>query len=305
MHGLRVAYVCWLAGILGVVYSVPCSALDWQAPAGCLTPEQAEARLRETVDPEASRSVHVQLDRFATGEWRARIRWPDAEVEQERVLYAADCAELARAALLVLELSLPERAKDIDASRARSADESAHGWQLSARAAGLVDSGALPRTAFAVSALLAVELDRWLLEAGGSYFIPREKQLADEITIEIGLAAAALRSCLRVLGPTRGFGQLSLSTCAAVELGRTRGRAEGLLDVERVSGLWAAAAPAIAFASHAWRVVRPELLVELSLPFRRPSFDVDGLGSAFQAAPVALRVALGLRFGLFTRERAE
>lgn len=291
-HGARLA---WLAWLLGVLWSTPCAALSWQAPPGCLTSEQASGRLRETVEPSASATVQVWIDRFHTGEWRARITWSDGGAHEERVLYAVDCAELGRATLLVLELALPERVVESEQADIVDAPTLHPPIKLGLRLSGMLDSGVLPSAAFGIAGSLLLERQRLLLEAGGGYFLPQNKPLAEhDVRIHLALAFALVRGCYRFSGPSRAAAGMSVSACAAAELGRARGRARDLTDSHHVQGMWGAALPGLKLSFHKWPRVRPDLMLELDVPFRRPSFDVAGVGSVFQAASAAIRLSLSV-----------
>ncbi len=304
---LLFALTCWLW------LSAPAFARAsdfWQAPPGCPSAKQADAALRKLTEgesPFARGQARVFIDRAPSAELRAHVELGHGDAREKRTLLAHDCKALTEAALLVIALAASELESE-DASSADAPTASQHSAQqahdrarFSLGVLSQLDAGSLPHATWGLGA--SVGLDYRRLQAGleVSYFGPRIKALPDgEIGgIEVGLVRGALSACYALYAPNMGrepgsAGLPSLSPCVAFEQGVAWGRGVGLVDSRERAGAASSAVLGLSVALRGLGMLLPVARADVGARLRSPSFDVQGVGSVFRAAPVFFRGSLGL-----------
>ena len=257
--------------------------------------------LAELVPParlaQARRSLRVRIGQVTGQGFEAEVRIHGEAGEIARVLSGASCEGVAEAALLVIAVALdpeglvgheglPSPAPEVDHAEARKA----RARRASLGLGVLGDFGSLPAPSVGLGLHAGLGWSVWQVAIELTGFWPRETR-EDAATAQgrMGLFSGALRSCVDLLRePVR------LGPCAAVELGAATGRGTHVREGTTAVGLWALGLGGVALGLpvREGRAFSPQLLAALGVPWARPSFEVDGYGRVFRAAPWVARISI-------------
>ncbi|MBK7857713.1 MAG: hypothetical protein IPJ65_03600 [Archangiaceae bacterium] len=297
-------------------------ALRWVAPDVCpperevLEAVRANLSDRTRLETTALRA-EVEVTRVAQRRFRMQLTLDEGS-EPQRALESPACADLGRAAALIIALAIDQRA----ASEVAPVEEAlapapqpqpqppppapaaaqrvelppapapAHRWAVHAALGGAL--GSLPGAAWGVAAGGAWLWRGFELELEGRYLAPRAAMSPARPGVggQFELLTGALSGCHTV-----GFE--ALRACVGLELGALRSVGVGV-EVQRDASLWAAPFAAVVgrWAVFAHFALRAGL--ELGAALWRPHFVVEGVaGDVFQPAPVTGRLTCGLEALLF------
>ncbi|MDD9969322.1 MAG: hypothetical protein OXR73_23970, partial [Myxococcales bacterium] len=283
--GLRpIPWVGALAWLLGLLVGVPGAVraedwISWNAPAECPADDEMEAHVRDLVgtDVKPTTMAHIVIDRQVAG-YRARIQLANAAGVGRRVLYDAQCADLANAAALVVALGVTvQPRKTTEPLR----------WSAAARAGAVF--GLLP--APALTAGLSVSLQGPVeLEAHGDYFVPQTKQLEDGIVGgRMWLIGAGIR-----LGLPLGGDQLQWSPRVGVDVYRLTAEGRGGTESFTVGNTMWGPAGGLSLRWQPLDHFGVVLVAEGVLPLRRARVVFTDTGPLHQPSILAFRLLMAI-----------
>lgn len=277
-------------------------AISWNAPGECPGIDALKAEVRRMagqVPPPAERlAAEVTVRRAAGAGWQLTLATKAGTREGERKLAGADCAELMRAAALVMALMINPQANAIaepppppppapppppPVERAR---------RFSAGADVVVGSGALPDVAPGFGVRFAAGASSpFSVELRASVFMSRSTASASDPTKggSFDLMDGALAGCARARRDRR----LSPGACAGASVVRLHGAGYGVTSPDDASAWWTAA-----FAEANLRVrITPRNALRAAaqavFPLGRPDFALAGVGQVFEPDAIWLRGTLG------------
>jgi hypothetical protein len=307
---------------LALAFATAGIELDWSAPAGCPDAPTAAALLREQLHgEEADARARVVIEPLDRG-WSARVSIEAGEPLAPRVLSAADCDDLARAAILVIAVSIDPIAVARDAAPA--ADErpivpppiepSGHAGVVAPttastrardrprdrdapsihtlRIGGGVGLQVVPALGGVVELAYALGRPRWRFEAGARYQPPLEVHYDDE---DVGGRVQALTFVARAC-PVPTLGRVAFPICFGVEGGPVFGRGLGVANVDQPVTVWVAAQAGLGIVVRVHRVVGIALGTELLVTLARPAFHLGDREDLFRTPVVGGRALVGLEF---------
>ncbi len=312
----------FLASIFQASPAAAVIPLEWDAPEGCPTTVVVLDELRQALghDPvdlgrvSRVRGVVVADTAASPRHFRLTLEVAYAEQRSVRTFEAGRCEDLGRAAALAIAIAVhserdgggpPVGVTEVDvppsasASAPSDAGEAAHSeseaprspsWSGAAHA--VLDAGALFEPAIGVGVGARAALAPFELSLMG-VFLPNQRQavgLAD--SVQLGLVAAGLRACVRVLDAA-----LVVGGCIAGEAGRFTARGVGLTPGREVHDLWLAVGPSALARTAFAGPLQLELLVEPLLPLARKQYAVNGTDVIHSPSAVDLRVQVGLSIG--------
>jgi len=300
------------SGVAGAQPSRPDAVqLDWRAPAGCPTPAAMRDRIAEVAGESARSATRVQARARQLGSsWIVELDAGDGL----RSLRGRSCADVARAAALVIGMAVRRRAEapgpptqvaDGELPRwSRSSSDDAPpqaevriaravrerrpgGPDLAVRATLGAATGVLPgwagmaRAGVETSwrrAALRLEAEAATLSSG------LRLDSGDEVAVRETLVAAVASGCW-VMRP--------LSWCAGLEVGQVHASAVAQVDHVSGSALWTAVGAGPSLVAPLGDAISLVLHTEASVPLVFPRFFINGEGVS-RPDPVSLRAGLGL-----------
>lgn len=319
------------AGVALLALAVPARAdeprvaLRWTAPEGCPAGSRVVAevdRLLGAHGARPARPLEVKAEVIAgdAGALRVHLEIEGDAGPRTRDLSAASCDALADAAALILAMTIDPAAVTAAPPPVRPlpapppptplpppppppplpapAPSLRPRFHLAAWARA--DLGSLPGVSFAAGGTAALGLGALRVELGAGA-APARTQAASRPAAsgataggEISLIAGSAGLCYGVLPE----GRLELSPCAAIELGRLHAAGFGVTTPGEGNVLWSAARLGARFAW--WPMSRAAIVLraEAAVPFARPTFVLEGLGTVHRPGPVAGRLGgeLEMRF---------
>jgi hypothetical protein len=280
--------------------------LDWQPPVGCPDAADMSADIAEAAGGPASGRARIRAQREPGGAWTIEVDVGDGA----RVLRGQSCAEVARAAAVVVGVALRERAEparqadDVEVPRwtgaeprwsdaqplriERSAPPRPRATQLVASAAVGAVAGVLPETAGMVRAGAALTWRRAAIRVDGGLASARTAmslESGDEVALRSIFVGATGSGCWIA-------GRLWL--CGGVELGQLRATAAAATDEVAGHGTWAAVRAGPSVAVPVGSTLDLVLEVDGAVPLVYPRFSVNS-EPIDDPAPVSVRAGLGLR----------
>ena len=286
--------------------------LDWQAPAGCPTPAAMRDRIAE-VAGESARSatrVHARARQQGTS-WIVELDAGDGP----RSLRGRTCADVARAAALVIGMAVRRRAEapgpptqvaDGELPRwSRSSSDDAPPQQAEVRIARAVPgrrSGGPDLAVRATVGAAAGVLPGWAgMARAGVETSWRRAALrldAEAATLSSGLRLdtgdeVAVRETLVAAVASGCWVTRPLSWCAGLEVGQVHASAVAQVDRESRSALWTAVGAGPSLVAPLGGAVSLVLHTEASVPLVFPRFFINGQRVS-EPDPVSLRAGLGL-----------
>jgi hypothetical protein len=306
-----------LSGVAAVAHAQataapPAVRIDWQAPSGCPTSAAVRDQVADVAGESMPRArrVRARARQLASGSWIVELDAGDGP----RALRGRSCADVARAAALVIGLAVrrhaeaqaPPQIADSEVPRfSRGGDET----PIVPGEAGRVERAApLPRVGqpdlrvrAAVGATTGMmgglsPMVRAGLETSWTRAAIRLEASAaagssglrltggEEVALRSQLVAAAASGCWH----TR-----PLSWCAGVEVGQMRASAAAAADEESGSGLWTAVGAGPSVVAPLADAVALVVQAEASVPIVFPRFSVNG-ERVSDPDSVSLRTGLGL-----------
>jgi hypothetical protein len=284
--------------------------IDWRAPAGCPGAAAMRDQIAEVAGASMARggAVRARARQLASGGWIVELDAGDGP----RSLRGRTCAEVARAAAIVLGLAVrrhaeaqpPSQVDDSEVPRWRrggAADlvddeprvERAARWprvgrpDLRVRAAVGAATGVLPGWAPMARAGLETSWTRASLRleaAAATTGSGIRLASGDEVDLRAQLVAAAATGCWLVR---------PLSLCAGVEVGQMRATAVAAVDEKSGSGLWTAVAAGPSLVAPLADAVALVVQAEAAVPLVFPRFKING-EPVSEPDAVSLRTGLGL-----------
>lgn len=281
-------------------------AVTWTAPEGCPSEDEIKAEVRRmagTAAPAAEATeVHATVSRDPGNTWQLTLTTKVGSREGERKLSASDCAELGRAAALVIALMINPAADPSAAPPVVTPPpapppapppppEPPRTSRFALGAAILIGSGEMPDGAMGLGARFAAGGGTFSAQLRGDLWFPRDASSAAKPSaggsfdaVDVGLGACLTARPDRRLGP---------NLCAGAAVTGTHAAGFGVNNPGAATAIFAGA-----FLEGALRVKLTmrnalRLGVEGLVPFERPSFALAGVGAVFRPAPIWLRGSLG------------
>jgi hypothetical protein len=280
--------------------------LQWNAPAHCPDRGHALAAIDSALGPADGRSgapavVRVTITQTGEARWTADIWMYDATGSGERSVAGSSCDQVAQAATLIVALAMAtsNEVESNAAQQARAPGAAAHpetNYRLRSDAGVRVlgDTGSLPEPDLGLALTLGLGYRRLRAELDLSGWLPR-LAAQDHVATRGGrffLYTAALRGCVDLLNAADGGG-FSLGPCLSAEAGATAGRGFGLSVRHTENVFWGAGLVGFSVRYLAAAPLWLGMLGEFGLPFHRPAWKIDDLGTVFQPGPWLGRVSLG------------
>lgn len=281
-------------------------AITWTAPEGCPGADEIKAEVRRMAGAAAptaeATEVHATVLRDPGNAWQLTLTTKVGARQGERKLGASDCAELGRAAALVIALMINPAADPSAAPPVVTPPpapppapppppEPPRASRFALGAAVLVGSGQLPDGAIGLGARFAVGGGAFSAQLRGDLWFPRDAGSAAKPSAggSFGAVDLGLGGCLTAR-PDRRLGP---NICAGAAVTGTHATGFGVNNPGAATVISAGA-----FLEGALRVkltTRNALRVgiEALAPFERPSFALAGVGTVFRPAPIWLRGTLG------------
>jgi hypothetical protein len=182
---------------------------------------------------------------------------------------------------------IPAVAPPADAGRARGVRPS-----FRVQAWATADAGSLPGVSLAVGGKAAVVIEALRIELGGGVWLDRRANLAQPASAggEVGLAVGSADACWSFLRAA----QIELGPCLGFELGSLHADGFGASSTSSGSALWSAIQGGGLLAWSPVSRVAALFRLDAAVPFARPTFVIDGLGSVYRSSPVVGRATLGV-----------
>jgi len=282
--------------------------LKWRAPSGC--PDEAWARKaidaylgQRKLDAFKPIAVRVEITRAPGGRWRGALSMGGG-ASGDRVFEGNNCARVGDAAVLIVAMMLDpvEVVTQMDAPRAEArpatpalAEDGRHGGEslhleFAVQATG--DAGSLPEPTVGAGLAAGVRIRQWSIQADLVAWIPRRAfgSPTGASGGNIELYTASLRACLAA---SSALG-LALAPCVRAEGGLAIGRGFGIAEPETSHNLWGAAFVGLSIRQPSTDRLGAWLALEGGVPFVRPNYVIEELGTVFRAGPLLGRVSFGL-----------
>ena len=273
-------------------------AIGWNAPAECPSLDALEAEVRriagQVPPPAEPLAAEASVRRAASG-WQLTLTTRAGTRAGERKLAGPDCAELMRAAALVMALMInpqaslgPEPPPPLPPPPPPPPPPAR---RFAVGADVLVGSGALPGAAGGFGLRLGAGAAVFSGELRASLWLSRSTASTADPTAggSFDLADGAVAGCARA----RHDRALSPGACAGASVVRLHGTGYGISTPGEASAWWTAA-----FAEASLRVrVTPRnaarLAVQGVVPLGKPNFELSGGVRVFEPASFWLRASLG------------
>jgi len=154
-----------------------------------------------------------------------------------------------------------------------------------------IDSGALPGTTASVALVLGRNVGPLALEAELLRLWPREQRLRSDPNRggKFELWALGLDACYQV-----AWSRLALGPCLGVESGTLYGSGFGVDTPQQGKGLWLDALGMLAGRYRVADWFGARLQAGIAVPFTRPVYVLDNVGTVYQADFMALRAGAGV-----------
>jgi hypothetical protein len=279
--------------------------ITWSAPEGCPNADTIRAEVRRMAGAAAAATdqieAHAAVVRDHAG-WQLTLTTRAGALSGERKLSAPDCAELGRAAALVIALMInpaadPSAAPTVvrpaaPAPPAVAPPPAPPPERRFALGADLrLGSGELPGGAAGIGARFAAGRGVFSAQARGDFWFPRDASSTAKPSAggSFGAADLSLAGCA-----TAGRdGRLAPAICLGAALIGTHASGSGVSDPGSVTAL--SAGPFLEGAVRVRISARNALRagVEALAPLSRPSFALAGVGTVFRPAALSLRASLG------------
>lgn len=298
--------------------------ITWQAPASCPSSDELRARFRAQAPPDAEEpkaDVVVTKKKSFVAELHV---FPAHGEPSTRRFESDDCQDVADAAALILALVARDDAIHAEPSAPTTAPPSsspntepagrpatsspiAHapaaapprdatardatasdGIAVHASLGAGVSMNALPSAAPGAEIVVAVSVDAWRFEAGGTWLSQQRASVTDRAGGEFSLLAASARACF-----LPAFGRLHVGVCGGASVRRTSARAFGVRRID--DAVRSDVAPEASLLG-TWNVteslgIRASAYVDV--PLRRPRYVIDDVGPVFETPMATVAAFLG------------
>jgi hypothetical protein len=316
-------HTCWLAGawltldlvmgidVAGARELAPSTLIEWEAPQGCPDVDTVYERLSAVLGGAPSDLGVFSRVRGGIVEappaWQLTLVMFDGKQSRSRLISAPRCADLAEAAALAIALALDAEAGRSEAVPAASlagpddapgeprAPTPALGQDLHVEAelGGVLDLSSLPSPAAGATLLGRL---RWGATSLGlqATLLPSETEsVRSDRFVQFGLMAMAARVCQRAFE-----GVLHGAACLGFEAGQLQAEGSGLIDAQRVHGLWLAPSAALELGIPVWGRLGLALRAEAARPLVRPLYVINDTESVYRTPIVSSRVYLSAVWAL-------
>lgn len=280
--------------------------LRWTAPSSCPSRDDVWRSTLELVGPDGVAlhgvQVEARIEAGPDGSFDMRLRLKTASGTTDRTMNALSCETLAEATSLAMVIAADEaRALRLMQSTARSTPTPGPAPVEGRRPAlgGSVEiatglsSGALPGFGPFLTLAAGLRWPRFGLAGYGGHWFARTGSL--EAAPQTG---AAGRFSLW-LGGVRGctyptLGRVQFPICLAAEGGHVLGEGEGIQNPRRNRQPWGAVTGGAGLTWHPIPALGVFAGIQAVVPFVRPAFEIEELGTVYRASPVGARSQLGL-----------
>jgi hypothetical protein len=274
-------------------------AISWTAPDECPGVDALKAEIRRVAGkvppPAEPLSANVTVSAAAGSGWLLTLSTKTGARGGERRLAGSDCAELMRAAALVLALMINPEASFVVEPPAPPPPPPPPPPEPRRRfVAGadvLAGTGALPRFAGGFGLRFAVSAAALSAELRGSIWMSRSTTSTSDPTSggTFDLIDGAIAGCARA-----AFDEtFSPGACAGVSLVRLHGVGYGVGYPGDAVAWWTAALGEVNVRARVSSRNAVRLAAQVVVPLGRPSFAIAGVGHVFEPAPIWLRGTLG------------
>ena len=281
----------------------PPLSLTWNAPADCPSREDVVASVGRLVAGSTTSDTlevdaRVSIDR--RGVYRARLRTRLRGVRGERSIAAASCglaltidptiAIEAPPAPLTAPAEPPATPERVDVvPPPPPSPPSPPKIAIVPGAAAALDVGNLASPAVGAELQLAVTRWWWSVVATAAAFPSQRASAPTEGRGgRLSLLAAAVRACVG------GGALLRAEGCAGGELDRMHAEGFGVSSPGAATRVWFAPRVGARLAWRAASFLSVPLTVDVLVPFDRPSFVLENVGTVHRPAPVPFRATLGV-----------
>ncbi len=285
--------------------------LAWQAPRECPQAQDIQAELSRLARPRpgialAPLRANGQIEHARQG-YVLRLATTTRGEHGRTVLEAARCADLQRAATLVLALIFGDAVDLVEPTQSAPPpveplarppvalrasptrrSEPVNSW-LGGEAGVAAELGLMPNLGLGPGAGLLLQRQRWLLRAGGSLLFSTSHELTERVSVSFWAASLRAAACYRWQTAVWSAG-----ACVGGDLGTLHGSARGASRNGSAFAPWYALSPSLLVgvrSSARWEWL---LGVGAQLAPVPPRFEVNGLSQGFQAAHVAPFVSLSV-----------
>jgi hypothetical protein len=279
--------------------------ITWSAPEGCPSADAIRGEVRRMAGTATAATdqieVHASVVREHAG-WQLTLTTQAGALSGERKLSAPDCAELGRAAALVIALMInpaadPAAAASVVAPAAPTPPllpppQGAPPERRFALGADLrVGSGELPGGAAGIGVRFAAGGGVFSVQARGGVWFPRDAASAAKPSAGGSFDAADLS--LAACATARRDRRLAPAICLGAALIGAHASGSGVSDPGSATAI--SAGPFLEGAVRVRISARNALRagIEALAPLSRPSFALAGVGAVFRPAALSLRAGLG------------
>ncbi|MGC4118802.1 MAG: hypothetical protein QM765_30420 [Myxococcales bacterium] len=276
---------------------LPGLTLEWFAPEGCPSSEQAELEIARLLGQEHSlEPMAIKAQVTATGEsrWSMVLETRIRDWRGERTLEAETCQKLTEAAALVVALAVT-REVEAPAKPLPPPPSKPLALAFFVRAMLATDVNTLVEPAWSPALALGLWLDDFRIELAGGRSFSQRVQRGPTATIGLELqeeVAFALRGCWEPL-----VGRFRVGACAGGEVGSLQATSFGVTAPRSAREIWWS----LLLGGTASVLLSQRFLVRLEADFsanpRRPGFFVSGYADGeplHRTAEVGARMTLGL-----------
>ena len=284
--------------------------ISWSAPEGCPSADTIRAEVRRMAGPAATATDQIEAHATVVrdrGSWQLTLTTQAGALAGERKLSASDCAELGRAAALVIALMV-NPAADLSAAptvgrpaapippvvEPPAAPPPARRFALGADLR--VGSGELPDGAAGIGVRFAAGGGIFSAQVRGDVWFPRDPSSAAKPSAGGSFDAAdlSLAGCATARRATgRGDRRLAPAVCLGAALIATHASGSGVSNPGSATAI--STGPFLEGALRVRISERSALRagVEALAPLSRPNFALAGVGAVFRPAVLSLRASLG------------
>jgi hypothetical protein len=189
-------------------------------------------------------------------------------------------------------LAVPPETDSGSSSNATDAASQMRTLSWSGGASAVLDLNALPEPAAGLGVAARAALAPFELDVHGLLLPSQRRVVAAGDSVELGLMAAGLRGCARLLERP-----LVVGGCLAAEAGRYTASGVGLSRGREVHDLWVAAGPAVLARTAFAGPLQLEVLGEPLLSLARKQYAVNATEVVHTPAVVDVRLQIGLIIG--------
>jgi hypothetical protein len=296
--------------------------LSWDAPEGCPSAADIRAEVTRIVGDRERRRVTVRAQaRQEERGWTLELRTRAGDEEGERTLQAATCEEVAKAAVVIIALTIdPDEMAAAPPSPPRAAPEprpppllppprptappnTTQAWYAAVLSGAGVSFATPPGAALFLWLAGGVRAGRIAAHAGVSVGTETSESAplpsAPSAGGKFWLISAFGRGCVAPL-----LGRFEIWGCGGLEIDRLAASGYGVTSPGSGHGVWLAPAIGVEPGWAVARTVRVTLPAWIAFPLDRPSFQLAELPAAtpnptptlvFRPPAVLPRVSLGLQ----------